>query len=311
VRALFSKLRNTLRYVLDTLTSKTITESELEDVMFDWQLRLIECDVAFPVAEYIASEVKKEIVGLKVRRFGSDIVDKVKGAIKNVLLSIIESAGKLDFMELVQSQREKGVPLKVVFVGVNGSGKTTTIAKIAYMLKQKNILSVLACSDTFRAGAQEQLAVHAKRLGLKMIKHQYGADPAAVAYDAVNYAVAHSVPVVLIDTAGRMQTDKSLMDELRKIIRVIEADLVIFVGDALAGNDALVQAEKFNEAVGISASVITKVDADVKGGTALSILYATKKPIIYLGVGQSYEDLIPFTPDWLLSLLLGSDSNFT
>ena len=214
-------------------------------------------------------------------------------------------------MELVQSQREKGVPLKVVFVGVNGSGKTTTIAKIAYMLKQKNILSVLACSDTFRAGAQEQLAVHAKRLGLKMIKHQYGADPAAVAYDAVNYAVAHSVPVVLIDTAGRMQTDKSLMDELRKIIRVIEADLVIFVGDALAGNDALVQAEKFNEAVGISASVITKVDADVKGGTALSILYATKKPIIYLGVGQSYEDLIPFTPDWLLSLLLGSDNNFT
>lgn len=302
--ALFSKLRNTFKYVFDALSSKTISEKDLEDVMFEWQLKLIECDVAFPVAEYITNEVKKAIVGLKVRRFGGEVANKVKNAIKTVLLNLIESSGKLNFMELVYKHKEAGIPLKVVFVGVNGSGKTTTIAKIAYMLKQEKILSVLACSDTFRAGAQEQLATHAKRLGLKMIKHQYGADPAAVAYDAVNYASAHSIPVVLIDTAGRMQTDKGLMDELRKIIRVIEADLIIFIGDALAGNDALLQAEKFNEAVGINASIITKVDADVKGGTALSILYATKKPIIYLGVGQKYEDLIPFTPDWLLSLLI-------
>ena len=302
---MFQKLKESIKYLTKAIIQKTLTESDLEDILFNWQLKLIECDVSYQVAEYIVNEVKGKLIGVKIKRFSKNVESLVKDTIRNSILRIIEDAGDLDLIKIINEKRKEAVPCKIVFVGINGSGKTTTIAKIAYMLKKMNILSVLACSDTFRAGAQEQLAIHARNLGLKMIKHQYGADPAAVAYDAVNYAYSHRIPVVLIDTAGRMQTDRDLMDELRKIIRVIDADLTIFIGDALAGNDALIQAEKFNEEVGIDASILTKIDADVKGGTAISILYATKKPLIYLGVGQNYDDLIRFSPQWLLSNLLG------
>jgi len=302
---LFQKLKESIKYLTKAIIQKTLTESDLEDILFNWQLKLIECDVSYQVAEYIVNEVKGKLIGVKIKRFSKNVESLVKDTIRNSILRIIEDAGDLDLIKIINEKRKEAVPCKIVFVGINGSGKTTTIAKIAYMLKKMNILSVLACSDTFRAGAQEQLAIHARNLGLKMIKHQYGADPAAVAYDAVNYAYSHRIPVVLIDTAGRMQTDRDLMDELRKIVRVIDADLTIFIGDALAGNDALIQAEKFNEEVGIDASILTKIDADVKGGTAISILYATKKPLIYLGVGQNYDDLIRFSPQWLLSNLLG------
>ncbi|RLE50081.1 MAG: signal recognition particle-docking protein FtsY [Candidatus Methanomethylicota archaeon] len=302
---MFQKLKESIKYLTKAIIQKTLTESDLEDILFNWQLKLIECDVSYQVAEYIVNEVKGKLIGVKIKRFSKNVESLVKDTIRNSILRIIEDAGDLDLIKIINEKRKEAVPCKIVFVGINGSGKTTTIAKIAYMLKKMNILSVLACSDTFRAGAQEQLAIHARNLGLKMIKHQYGADPAAVAYDAVNYAYSHRIPVVLIDTAGRMQTDRDLMDELRKIVRVIDADLTIFIGDALAGNDALIQAEKFNEEVGIDASILTKIDADVKGGTAISILYATKKPLIYLGVGQNYDDLIRFSPQWLLSNLLG------
>lgn len=301
---MFNKLKKALKFLVDSVSQKTITEKDLEDILFDWQLKLIECDVAYPVADFIIDEVKKFLVGLKIDRFKGNLSLLVRDKLKDIFINMIEEAGDLDLLEFIRKKQRDNEPTKIVFVGVNGSGKTTTIAKIAYMLKRKNLLSVLACSDTFRAGAEEQLAFHAEKLGLRMIKHTYGADPAAVAYDAVSFASSRNIPVVLIDTAGRMQTDKGLMDELKKIIRVIDADLVIFVGDALAGNDALTQAEIFNEEVGIDASIITKIDADVKGGTAISILYATKKPIIYLGNGQRYTDLIRFTPNWLISSLL-------
>lgn len=302
---MFNKLKKTLKFLVDSISQKTVTEQDLEGILFDWQLRLIECDVAYPVTNFITSEVKNFLVGLKIDRFKGDLSLLVEEKLKDIFIGMIREAGDLDLLSFIRWKQEDKEPAKLVFVGVNGSGKTTTIAKVAYLLKTRNLLSVLACSDTFRAGAEEQLAFHAEKLGLRMIKHTYGADPAAVAYDAVSFASSRNIPAVLIDTAGRMQTDKGLMDELKKIIRVIDADLVVFVGDALAGNDALTQAEIFSEEIGIDASIITKIDADVKGGTAISILYATKKPIIYLGNGQKYTDLIRFTPDWLISSILG------
>ena len=163
---------------------------------------------------------------------------------------------------------------------------------------------VLACSDTYRAGSIEQLEEHAKRLGVRMITHSYGADPAAVAFDAINHAKAKSVNVVLVDTAGRQVTDKNLMVEMQKIIRVAEPDLKIFIADSLAGNDALYQAKEFKKHVGIDASVLTKVDADANGGAALSISFETRKPLIFIGIGQGYNDIKEFSVEEFVSSIL-------
>jgi fused signal recognition particle receptor len=193
-----------------------------------------------------------------------------------------------------------------MFVGVNGSGKTTTIAKIVYRLKELQLTPVIAACDTFRAGAIQQLEKHADKLGVRLIKHNMGSDPAAVAYDAIEHARARSKDVVLIDTAGRMQTNVNLMDEMKKIRRIADPDMVIFVGDALTGNDTVEQARKFNEAVNIDAAVLTKIDADAKGGAALSIAHAVGKPILFVGIGQEYNKLVAFNPRWMLDRLFGS-----
>ena len=187
-----------------------------------------------------------------------------------------------------------------MFVGVNGTGKTTAIAKIASRLKKANISCVLAAGDTFRAGAIEQLTIHSERLGFKIIKHQAGGDPAAVAYDAVEHAKARRKSVVLVDTAGRMQTNINLMDEMKKIKRVAEPDLIIFVGDSLAGNDAVEQAKKFDEAIDIDCAILTKIDVDSKGGAALSIAHAVGKPIIFVSTGQKYDEFEKFDAKWMI-----------
>jgi fused signal recognition particle receptor len=192
-----------------------------------------------------------------------------------------------------------------MFVGVNGTGKTLSIAKIAYQLIKQGKTCVLAAGDTFRAGAIEQLTVHAENLGVKIIKHGPGSDPAAVAFDAIEHAKAKHKDVVLLDTAGRMQTNYNLMDEMAKIKRVAKPDLVIFVGDALSGNDAVEQAKRFNEVVGIDGVILTKVDTDAKGGSALSIAYTIGKPLLYIGVGQKYEDQIPFNAEWMVENIFG------
>ena len=189
-------------------------------------------------------------------------------------------------------------------MGINGTGKTTTIAKVAQFFKDKKYSVVLAGSDTYRAGSIEQLEEHAKRLNLKMIKHQYGADPAAVAYDAISHAKAHGINIVLIDTAGRMQTNQNLMNELSKVKRVVKPDFTILTVDSLAGNDAVQQAEEFNKCVGIDATILTKVDADVKGGASLSVTYVTQKPILFIGVGQTYKDLEVFNPEKFVNMIL-------
>ena len=196
--------------------------------------------------------------------------------------------------------KDKEKPVVIMFIGVNGSGKTLSIAKVATMLKDKGISSVMAAGDTFRAGAIEQLGIHADRVGCKIVKHGPGADPAAVAYDAIEHAKAKHKDVVLLDTAGRVQTNINLMDEMAKIKRVAKPDLIIFVGDALSGNDAVEQAKRFNEIVGIDGVILTKVDTDAKGGSALSVAYTIGKPLLFIGVGQEYEDQIPFDPEWMI-----------
>lgn len=243
-------------------------------------------------------------MGIKVKRL-EDRKKIVEKTLREVLLETLTLGKEKDFVEIVEEKRKIKEPCIIVFVGINGSGKTTTIAKIAQLLMKRGYSVVLACSDTYRAGSIEQLEEHAKRLGVRMIKHQYGSDAAAVAFDAVSYAKTRGINAILIDTAGRMQTDLNLMMEMEKIVRVVNPDLVLFVGDALTGNDAVMQAQEFDKFVDIDASILTKIDADAKGGAAISITHVTRKPIIFLGTGQRYEDIESFKPEFLINRILG------
>jgi len=293
---LFDRLKKAIGSLVDQISPKKISEADLDSLLWDFQMSLVECDVALPVAEEISNRIKERLVGSKVGLF-EDLRPIVESELRAILK---ETLAYSDLFSLVGSKR----PFVIMFVGVNGTGKTTTIAKVAKQLKDKGMSVVFACSDTYRAGSEEQIETHAGRLGLKVIKHKYGADPAAVAYDAVLHAKNNGVDVVLIDTAGRMQTDKDLMDELMKIHRVASPDLTVFVGDSLAGNDALQQATEFNKYVRIDGVILTKVDADAKGGSAISISSALRKPIFFLGVGQGYDDIVPFNPDWVIDNIL-------
>jgi fused signal recognition particle receptor len=288
---------------LSFATHKTISEKDIDDVLFELELALLEGDVALEVAEQIVNSVKEDLVGRKIRR-RSDVVEFTREALKKAISKILVVEGP-DIKSMVQNARKTGEPLKIMFVGVNGTGKTTTISKIADHYVKEGYSPVIAASDTFRAGAIEQISHHAENVGVKIIRHQKGADPAAVAYDAVVHARAQKKELVLIDTAGRMQTNINLMDEMKKIQRVVKPELVIFVGDALTGNDAVEQARKFDEAVVVDGIILTKADADAKGGAALSIGHVINKPILFLGIGQHYGDLIEFKPDWMVEQVLG------
>ena len=279
--------------------SRGISEEKLDDLLWELEVGLLESDVAYTVIESIKNDIKEELRNIsfekgKVR----DIVEKVlKNAISHVL-----KLNELDFNEFIEKNEK---PVVIMFVGVNGSGKTLTIAKIATMLKKMGKSCVMAAGDTFRAGAIEQLTIHAEKVGVKIIKHGPGADPAAVAFDAIDHAKAKHKDVVLLDTAGRVQTNINLMDEMAKIKRVAKPSMIIFVGDALSGNDAVEQAKRFNEVVGIDGVILTKVDTDAKGGSALSVAYTIGKPLLYIGVGQEYEDHVAFDPEWMIENIFG------
>ena len=270
-----------------------IREKHLDNVMWEMELALLESDVAMEALEEMKAIIKKRLVGLRVENRAA-ITPTIEKALK---ASLVELLSKTTFDPQILLEKRDG-PLIIAFVGVNGTGKTTTIARITDWLKQNGKSVVLAASDTFRAGAIEQLELHAERLGCKFIKHQAGGDPAAVAFDAVEHAKAKHRDIVLIDTAGRMQPNSNLMDEMKKIKRVAKPDLIMFVGDSLAGNDAIDQAKKFHEAVGIDAVVLTKLDVDAKGGAALSISSAIGQPIAFVGIGQEYGDIMPFDATW-------------
>ncbi|KSW11667.1 signal recognition particle-docking protein FtsY [Pyrodictium occultum] len=295
----FGRLKKALKKFVDNVTevvaTKEISEEELEPILEELVLSLAESDVAFEVAEEIAQKLRGKLVGSKVPRF-KNLRDHVVKALEESILEVLSRSYKPIDLLGEASRRQPENPLRIVFFGVNGVGKTTTIAKFAYMLRSHGITPVIAAADTYRAGAQEQLRKHAERLGAPFIGGRYGADPAAVVYDAVEYARARGYRVVLIDTAGRLHTDRDLMEELRKITRVAKPDYRVLIVDSLTGNDAVEQAKFFDKAVGIDFIVLTKVDADVKGGTALSVAAVTGKPILFMGVGQRYEDLEPFEP---------------
>ncbi len=301
---MFDKLKEGISSAVEKITTKTLSEKNMDDVLWELQLVLIQNDVAVEVAEAITNKVKEKLLGYKIGRL-EKVSKIVRQALYESILEVLTPEQTVDLIDIIKQNKNKKKPTIILLVGINGTGKTTTLAKLAYRFKKDKFSVVIAAGDTFRAGSIEQLEKHAKKLGIKIIKHEYGSDSAAVAYDAINHANARHIDVVLIDSAGRMQVNKNLMDEMKKIVRVASPDLKIFVGDALAGNDALAQATEFNKAIGIDGTILTKVDADPNGGAALSIAYTTKKPILYVGVGQEYKDLEKFDPKWFAERITG------
>jgi fused signal recognition particle receptor len=301
----FEKLKQGLRGVVDKISKSQLSEQDVEPILWDLQLQLISNDVAVDVASRIGEELKERLKGVAVTRFG-DKRAPVLTALRESIEAVMTTSGSIDLLQLVAESKAAGEPLIVMFVGINGTGKTTTIAKVTHLLLRNGYSVVLASGDTYRAGAIEQLEEHARRLNVRVVKHRYGSDAAAVCFDAVQHARAQGVDAVLIDTAGRMQTNRNLMDELHKIKRVVQPDLTVMVLDSLIGNDAVDQAQTFNKQIGFDAAILTKVDADAKGGSSLSVSYLTGKPIIYVGVGQEYGDLQPFNASWFAEKILSN-----
>ncbi len=286
----------------DSFFGKKIKEDNLEELLWELEIALLEADVALPVVEEIKEGVKKNLVDKKYSHDHTleEIVElSIKDAVRNVL--------KLNEFDFDAWFEEQSRPTAIMFVGINGTGKTTAIAKIANRLMKNGHTVVLAAGDTFRAGAIEQLSIHADKLGCKIVKHSQDADPAAVAFDAIEHAKAKMRDTVLIDTAGRMQTNNNLIDEMKKIVRVSKPALKIFVGDSLAGNDAVVQAKAFDDAIGVDAIILTKIDADSKGGAALSIAHTIGKPIAFVCNGQEYDDIVKFNADWMIDRLFSEE----
>ena len=302
-KPMFEKLKSGFKGLVTKVTTTELKAENLDPILEDFKMSLAENDVAFPVADKICDDLKTRLDKVQVKRL-DDRTKIVDENLRQVLLDVMLTDKRIDLLALAEEKRKKSQPLTLMFVGINGTGKTTTIAKVAQFFQDKRYSVILAAADTYRAGSIEQLEEHAKRLGVRVIKSLYGGDPAAVGYDAVNHAKAHGINIVLIDTAGRMQTNQNLMNELTKVKRVVQPDLTIFTVDSLIGNDAVQQAEEFNKAVGIDATILTKVDADVKGGSALSVTFVTQKPILFIGVGQSYKDLELFNPEKFVNMIL-------
>ena len=290
---MFEKLKGAFSSLAKAVSEKKLTEKDLDDSLYNFQLALMESDVGQDVVESVTGDLKKQLLGVSVER-SKDLEGFVKEKLRGEVLSIFSQAGDVDVIQRVKDSKAKGEPFKILFLGINGTGKTTTVAKFANYMKKNGFSVVIAAGDTHRAGAIEQVSEHADRIGAKVVAQRYGADPAAVARDGVLYAKSHYIDVVLIDSAGRMQTNQNLMEEMSKIVRVVTPDLKIFIGDSLAGNDAISQAELFSKYTGFDGAILTKVDADSKGGAALSIAFTTKRPILFLGVGQGYDDLKRF-----------------
>ncbi|MDA4118884.1 MAG: signal recognition particle-docking protein FtsY [Thaumarchaeota archaeon] len=300
---MFEKLREAFSSLTKMVSEKKLSEKELDESLLSFQLALLESDVAQSVVDSVTADIKKQLLGLSVER-SKDPATAVREKLRSDVLAIFSKVGSIDVLGRIAEKKKKGEPFTILFLGINGTGKTTTVAKFANFLKKNGMSVVIAAGDTHRAGAIEQVTEHANRISTKVVAQRYGADPAAVARDGVLYAKTHHVEVVLIDSAGRMQTNQNLMEEMSKIVRVVTPDLKIFIGDSLAGNDAVSQAELFSKYTGFDGAILTKVDADTKGGAGLSIVFTTGKPILFLGVGQSYDDLKPFDAQSFADTLL-------
>jgi fused signal recognition particle receptor len=288
---MFDQLRRAFSNATRSIVQKELSEKQINSILSDLELALIQSDIAQEVIDVLVAKLKTELIGMKLEK-GQNIIN-IK--FRNAFTEMFSKTKELDLLQKIKEKKEnKRGPFVIVFLGINGTGKTTTVAKVAHLLHKNDISVVLAAGDTHRAGAIEQLSRHAEKLSLKVIAQRYGADPSAVGRDSIDYAKKHHIDAVLVDTAGRMQTAKNLMEEINKIVRVVKPDIKLFVGDALAGNDTINQAREFFQYTNFDGAILTKIDADAKGGAAISIIHITSKPIIYLGVGQGYDDLIEF-----------------
>ncbi|MEE9565709.1 MAG: signal recognition particle-docking protein FtsY [Nitrosopumilaceae archaeon] len=295
---MFENLRTAFSSAAKSFSEKELKEKDIDEILFQLEISLLESDVAIEVIDSIKSDLKKQLIGVKVDK--NEIETFIKNSLIKSISGLFDSLPKIDILSKITAKKNSNEPYIILFVGINGTGKTTTLAKFAYLLQKSKFSVVVAASDTFRAGAIEQLKEHTNRLKLKLVAQNYGSDPAAVARDAELYAKSHKIDCVLIDTAGRMQTSKNLMDQIEKITTVVKPDLKIFVGDSLAGNDAVNQAREFHKYTKFDCAILTKSDADARGGAALSIVKVTSTPILYLGVGQEYEDLKAFDKELFL-----------
>lgn len=284
--------------ITEALTTRRISETKFNELFWELELLLLENNVAVEVIEKIKNDLKTNVVDKPLKR--TNIEQQIAEILKNSVSELL-TFEKQDLLSKIKNKKDK--PYVVCFFGVNGSGKTTTIAKLASVLQKNGLQVVLAAGDTFRAAAIDQLTQHADNIGVKIIKYDYGADAAAVSFDAIKFAKSKNKDVVLIDTAGRQHSNQNLMDEMKKIVRVSNPDLKVYIGESITGNDCVEQATKFNEAIGIDGIILTKVDIDEKGGTALSVSYVTKKPILFLGMGQTYDDLKEFNKEDILKNL--------
>ena len=287
-----TKKKGFFQRILSKITKVKISEKDFDEYSEELETLLLENNVALEVAEKIIKELKEKIVGkeLSKKEIGSEINETFKETLAEILLE------PFDVFNQIKNFREENPskPYVILFCGINGSGKTTTIAKMAYLLKENNFSCVLAAGDTFRAASIEQIKKHGEKLGIEVIAHKYESDPASVGFDAIKYAEKKHLDCVLIDTAGRMHTAKNLMAQIEKISKVCKPNLKIFIGESITGNDAVEQAKSFDSSIGIDGIILSKADVDEKGGTALSVGYVTKKPILYLGTGQEYQDFEKF-----------------
>jgi fused signal recognition particle receptor len=299
----FEKLKSGLNGLVQKVSQKELSDEEITQILDDFLLVLVENDVAYDVAKKICDQLHEKLKATQFRRFANS-TEPAKAALREVLLELLKGSGDELFFKVLNENKNERKPAVILFVGVNGTGKTSSIAKIGHLLLRKGFSVVIAAADTYRTGSIEQIEQHAKRIGIKTIKHDYGADSAAVAFGAVNYATAHGTNVVLIDTAGRMQTNKNLLEEMKKIARVAGPSMTILVVDALTGNDAVEQGKAFSHAVNIGGVILTKLDADAKGGSAISMATIIGKPILFATVGQNYEDLVSFEPDQMVSKMI-------
>jgi fused signal recognition particle receptor len=276
--------------LVEKVSTTTLTGPEVESLLQDFYLQLVAADVAVETADAVVEGLRQRLKEFRVPRF-SDKREMVKDVLKSTLSSVIKTASIQDVLKSAEERRKSGRPVVIMFVGPNGSGKTSTVVKLAHYLRKKGYSAILASADTFRAGAIEQLETLGEKAGFLVVSQQYGADPAAVAVDAINKAASLRANFVIIDTAGRTEVDRGLLEEMRKIKRVAKPDYVIYIGDALAGNVAVNQAKMFDEVIGVDFVVLAKLDADAKGGSAVSISHATGKPLLFVCTGQELDDL--------------------
>jgi len=301
---LFEKLRSGVNSLVQKISQRELSDKDIDRVLDEFLLVLVQNDVAYDVARKICDSLREKLEVTQVRRF-ANATDPAKTVLREVLLDLLKGSGGEPLFKTLDETKGQHKPAVILFVGVNGTGKTSTVAKVAFLLQRKGYSVIIAAADTYRTGSIEQIEEHARRIGVRTIKHEYGGDAAAVTFDAANYANAHGINAVLIDTAGRMQTNKNLLEEMRKIARVANPNLTILVVDSLTGNDAVEQGRSFSEAVKIDGVILTKLDADAKGGSAISMATIIGKPILFATVGQNYEDIISFEPEMIVEKIVG------